>query len=66
MSFGSREDLLKHWVPEQATVLYDFESTVVYIYDWNLVVLRVFTVGNVWHISVDVNKTLDELQELLM
>ena len=69
MSFATRTEAVDFWKPESAVVLYDHEATVVYLYDWNLVILRVFATGfaaDKWYVSVNVNKTIDELQELLM
>ena len=69
MTFATRKEAVEHWVPELAVVLYDFESTIVYLHDSGLVVLRVFALGgpllpNTWHVSVDVDKSFDELERL--
>ena len=71
MTYQSRVDALKAWLPGVNTItLYDFESTVVYIHEDRLVVLRGFPLGgplipNTWHVSVDVDKSFETLQEML-
>ena len=69
MSFETRQDALLHWVPEKSVTLYDFTDTVVYLHEGRLVILRVFAVGSgltyrKWHVSVDVDKPIDDLKEL--
>lgn len=69
MSFGTRKEAVEHWVPEKACVLYDYGSTIVYVFGARLVVLRVFSLGgplsaHTWHVSVDVDKSLDELERI--
>ena len=65
MSFDTRQNALLSWVPEKSVTLYDYESTVVYLYEGRLVILRVFSLANTWHVSVDVDKSIDDLERIM-
>ena len=66
MSYRSRVDALAVWLPGVNTiVLYDHQETLVYIHEGRLVVLRVFVAADKWHVSVDVDKSFETLQEML-
>ena len=70
MSFDTRQNALLSWVPEKSVTLYDYKSTVVYLYEGRLVILRVFSLGgplipHTWHVSVDVDKSIDDLERIM-
>ena len=69
MAFDTRQEAYDTWVPDDSFVVYDYESTVVYVHKGRLVVLRIFSVStvhlSVWHVSIDVDRSLDDLKEYM-
>ena len=66
MSYDTRQEAFRKWVPDTANILHEGEETVTYLHERTLFVLRIFSVGSTvqWYVSVDVRITIDTLVEM--